>query len=552
MSTRGDKILDAPLAKVGGKGLFVKELETAAAGRRGRHRRALDEGRADGVPRRAWRCTASASAKTRAMPSSPTRFASLDALPAGAVVGTSSLRRQASCWRCRPDPENPVPARQRQHPPGQARCRRVRRHHPRRRRAEPPRLAGAHPRSFISAEDSLPAGGQGAVGIECRSADAEVHALLAPLHHAAHRRPGQRRARAEQAPQRRLPGADRLLRAAGRRQLWLRGLVGQPDGGELLRAEARAARAAAETLGVQVAEALLAQGAGADSRRGLWRGRPAVTAWRLLLTRPAEDCAALAQTLAGHGIFGHCLPLLAIEALPETPEQRALFLDLDRYCAVVAVSKPAARLGLERLDRYWPQPPMRQRWFAVGAGDRRTARRLRPGRPLAGGRRRQRGAARRLPALQQAARGAPAAGADPARRGRARLARRAVARAGGERRLSFPVSPHAARLPRRRAERDGSRAGAQRPGGQQRRGAGQPAAPGRRGLAAAGPPAAVRAQPAGRRAGPRGRRDAGVDDCRGASAAALLAVWPAPPWNLDDGRLRSAAGPCDPTRRMPQ
>ena len=92
-----------------------------------------------------------------------------------------------------------------------------------------------------------------------------------------------------------------------------------------------------------------------------------MTAWRLLLTRPAEDCAALAQTLAGHGIFGHCLPLLAIETLPETPEQRALFLDLDRYCAVVAVSKPAARLGLERLDRYWPQPPMRQRWFAVGA-----------------------------------------------------------------------------------------------------------------------------------------------------------------------------------------
>ncbi|MCQ4348786.1 uroporphyrinogen-III synthase [Pseudomonas stutzeri] len=89
--------------------------------------------------------------------------------------------------------------------------------------------------------------------------------------------------------------------------------------------------------------------------------------WRLLLTRPAEDCAALARTLAGQGVFGHCLPLLEIEALPETPEQRGVFLDLDRYCAVLAVSKPAARLGLELLDRYWPQPPMRQRWFAVGA-----------------------------------------------------------------------------------------------------------------------------------------------------------------------------------------
>lgn len=89
--------------------------------------------------------------------------------------------------------------------------------------------------------------------------------------------------------------------------------------------------------------------------------------WRLLLTRPAEDCAALARTLAAQGVFGHCLPLLEIEALAETPEQRTLFLDLDRYCAVVVVSKPAARLGLELLDRYWPLPPARQRWFAVGA-----------------------------------------------------------------------------------------------------------------------------------------------------------------------------------------
>lgn len=89
--------------------------------------------------------------------------------------------------------------------------------------------------------------------------------------------------------------------------------------------------------------------------------------WRLLLTRPAADCAALAQTLAEQGIFGHCLPLLAIEALAETPEQRCLLLELERYCAVLAVSKPAARLGLERLDRYWPQLPRRPRWFAVGA-----------------------------------------------------------------------------------------------------------------------------------------------------------------------------------------
>src|SRR5690606_20732949 len=83
--------------------------------------------------------------------------------------------------------------------------------------------------------------------------------------------------------------------------------------------------------------------------------------------RPAEECAALAATLAEQGIHSSSLPLLEIEPLAETAEQRTLMLDLDRYCAVLVVSKPAARLGLERLDRYWPQPPARQRWFSVGA-----------------------------------------------------------------------------------------------------------------------------------------------------------------------------------------
>lgn len=92
-----------------------------------------------------------------------------------------------------------------------------------------------------------------------------------------------------------------------------------------------------------------------------------MTAWRLLLTRPAEECAALETLLAGHRIHGSSLPLLAIEALPETPEQRSRMLDLDRYAAVVVVSKPAARIALERLDTYWPQPPVGPRWFSVGA-----------------------------------------------------------------------------------------------------------------------------------------------------------------------------------------
>ena len=92
-----------------------------------------------------------------------------------------------------------------------------------------------------------------------------------------------------------------------------------------------------------------------------------MTSWRLLLTRPAEECGAVAAVLAEAGIHSASLPLLAIEPLPETAQQRATVLELDRYCAVIVVSKPAARLGIELLDRYWPQPPFAQAWFSVGA-----------------------------------------------------------------------------------------------------------------------------------------------------------------------------------------
>ncbi|MBQ1557015.1 MAG: uroporphyrinogen-III synthase [Pseudomonas sp.] len=92
-----------------------------------------------------------------------------------------------------------------------------------------------------------------------------------------------------------------------------------------------------------------------------------MSAWRLLLTRPAEDCAALAQTLGAQGVFSHCMPLLAIEALDETPEQRSAFADLQRYCAVIVVSKPAARIGLQLLAQHGaPTPDLP--WFSVGAG----------------------------------------------------------------------------------------------------------------------------------------------------------------------------------------
>lgn len=89
--------------------------------------------------------------------------------------------------------------------------------------------------------------------------------------------------------------------------------------------------------------------------------------WRLLLTRPLEECQQAAALLSAQGVYSHSLPLLAIEPLPETPEQRTLMMNLDLYHAVLVISKPAARLGLELLDRYWPQPIWGQPWFAVGS-----------------------------------------------------------------------------------------------------------------------------------------------------------------------------------------
>lgn len=259
MVSRGDKLLDAPLAKIGGKGLFVKELETA-----------LLENEADiavhsmkDVPMDfpeglGLFCICEREDPRDAFVSN--RFDSLDALPAGSIVGTSSLRRQAQLLARRPDLRihflrGNVNTRLAKLDAGEY---------------DAIILAAAglirlgfedRIRSSISVDDSLPAGGQGAVGIECRTADAEVHALLAPLHH----RDTAVRVNAERALNKRLNGGCQVPIACYAvlegDQLWLRGLVGQPDGGQLLRAESRASADEAEQLGVRVAEDLLGQGA---------------------------------------------------------------------------------------------------------------------------------------------------------------------------------------------------------------------------------------------------------------------------------------------------
>jgi uroporphyrinogen-III synthase len=91
-----------------------------------------------------------------------------------------------------------------------------------------------------------------------------------------------------------------------------------------------------------------------------------VTGWRLLLTRPVEESAALSSVLAEQGVFSSSLPLLDIEPIPASDTMREVIQDLGRYCAVIVVSKPAARIGVDLLSQYWPQPPA-LKWFSVGA-----------------------------------------------------------------------------------------------------------------------------------------------------------------------------------------
>ncbi|EPL14608.1 hydroxymethylbilane synthase [Pseudomonas sp. CF161] len=259
MVSRGDKLLDSPLSKIGGKGLFVKELETA-----------LLENQADiavhsmkDVPMDfpeglGLFCICEREDPRDAFVSNT--YASLEQLPEGSVVGTSSLRRQAQLLTRRPDLQirflrGNVNTRLAKLDAGEydaiilAAAGLIR--------------LGFEDRisSSISVDDSLPAGGQGAVGIECRTADSEIHQLLAPLHHA----DTATRVTAERALNKHLNGGCQVPIACYAvlegEQIWLRGLVGEPSGGLLLSAQARGPRAAASELGVQVAEELLAQGA---------------------------------------------------------------------------------------------------------------------------------------------------------------------------------------------------------------------------------------------------------------------------------------------------
>lgn len=258
-TTQGDKILDTPLAKIGGKGLFVKELEVA-----------MLAGDADiavhsmkDVPMEFPEGLELGIILERENPRDAfvsNTYKSLEDLPQGAIVGTSSLRRQCQLQRLRPDLvirslRGNVQTRLGKLDAGEydaiilASAGLIR-------LEMESRIA-----QYIEPEVSLPAGGQGAVGIELRSGDEETLALLKPLQHditAA-------RVLAERAMNRRLEGGCQVpiacyaLEQDG--ELWLRGLVGSIDGQQMLTAEYRAPVDDAEALGIKAAEDLLSQGA---------------------------------------------------------------------------------------------------------------------------------------------------------------------------------------------------------------------------------------------------------------------------------------------------
>ena len=258
--TQGDKILDTPLAKIGGKGLFVKELEAA-----------LMDGRADlavhsmkDVPMALPEGLSLAVICEREDPLDAfvsNHYASFADLPQGAKVGTSSLRRKCQILKARPDLEiidlrGNVGTRLSKLDNGQYDAIILA-------SAGLKRLGLAERiRHTIQPDVSLPAVGQGALGLECRSQDQAVLDLILPLMHAE----TNVCVRAERAFNAYLEGGCQVPIAGyatlQNGQLQIEGRVGSVDGKTILKAVQYGVPEQAEMLGEELAKALLAQGAG--------------------------------------------------------------------------------------------------------------------------------------------------------------------------------------------------------------------------------------------------------------------------------------------------
>ncbi len=259
MTTKGDIILDTPLAKVGGKGLFVKELEVAMLENRAdiavHSMKDVPVDFPDGLglqvicPREDPRDAFISNT-----------YESLEDLPQGAIVGTSSLRRQCQIKAARPDLEirdlrGNVNTRLRKLDDGDydaiilAAAGMIR-------LKMPERI-----RKFIEPEVMLPANGQGAVGIECRTDDQAIKALLAPVEDKNTRI----RVLAERAMNKALEGGCQVPIGAyaviDDNEIYLRGLVGAVDGSKIIHSEIRGNLDQGAALGHSLAQTLLSQGA---------------------------------------------------------------------------------------------------------------------------------------------------------------------------------------------------------------------------------------------------------------------------------------------------
>jgi len=259
MTTQGDRMLGASLAKIGGKGLFVKELEDALA-----------QGRADiavhsvkDVPMNLPPGFALAAIIERADPRDAfvsDRYRSLSELPAGSRVGTSSLRRESQLRARHPrltvEPlRGNVSTRLKKLEAGQYDAIIL--------AAAGLKRLGLDGRitALLTPEESLPAVGQGAVGLECRTERADVVKLLAPLDH----RATVQCVTAERAFSRGLAGSCNVplggfAEVSGER-MRLRGFVGAPDGSRLVSGELEGPAGDPEALGQALAEKLKGQGA---------------------------------------------------------------------------------------------------------------------------------------------------------------------------------------------------------------------------------------------------------------------------------------------------
>jgi hydroxymethylbilane synthase len=261
ITTRGDRILDRPLAEVGGKGLFVKELEAA-----------IEDGRADlavhsakDVPMHLPQGFCLAAITPREDPRDclvSSVSASLGALPSGSIVGTSSLRREAQL-------RERYPALQVKPLRGNLDTRLAKLD---RGEFQAIVLAAAglkrlglagRIRAMLDPEESLPAPGQGALAIECAEDRVDLLQRLAALDDPA----TSACVRAERALSRMLSGSCQLPLAAyavaDGMQIRLRGLVAKPDGSQVVRAESSGPKGAPEELGEKLAANLRALGADA-------------------------------------------------------------------------------------------------------------------------------------------------------------------------------------------------------------------------------------------------------------------------------------------------